>query len=209
MENDQNHSEEEITHPDFTTDVEDSDLENDNSGIVPPVMSLIANNQFQLQNALAQVTTEGVSAHEMAELQLENSKNELKQCSFCNKFFKQDMLVPVFENKNEDAQCWHCLYWMNYSINTRKQVDGAYGLSIVEYIIKCKDIHEMDLCTRNTDSGGCFLCEFNLGLPITDVKDLYKLKDPSSVIPDNPIDDFEDMIDIEDSYKSNVMTIEI
>jgi len=170
-------------------------------------------NDPKVQEQLSQISTEGVSVYEMADLHLNASKLDLKQCAFCNKFFKQDMVVPILndnkKNKNtvDEIQCWHCLFWMNYPVSSRKNVDGILGMTIVDYILKCKDVHEMATCTRNSDSGGCFLCEYNLGFPLTDVKDLYKLSD-SSEVPDHPIED-DDRIEMDDSYQPGQITVEI
>ena len=160
---------------------------------------------------LAQISSEGVTAHELALLNLNSSDLNLKQCTFCNKFFKQDMIIPDFDvhkNPVDEIQCWHCIFWMNYPISARKNVDGIFGMTIVDYILKCKDIHEMSSCTRNSDSGGCFLCEHNLGLPLTDVKDLNKLYgffEP----PLDPIEDIEDRIEIDSLYKADQIVVEI
>jgi hypothetical protein len=94
----------------------------------------------------------------------------LKNCMICNKFYNDDMIVDI---KFADETCYHCYYWMNYSMNERKKVDGQDGKFISDYINKCKDIHLIDNCKRRSDAGGCFLCEHLLGLPIDGVKN-YK-----------------------------------
>jgi hypothetical protein len=121
---------------------------------------------FEQENLLC-VSTEGANEDDLQQLNID--KINLHQCLICFKYFKEDMVVPL---DGQDQQCWHCLFWMNYSIDLRKQVDGAYGMSIAEYILKCKDVHTSDTCTRNSDNGGCFLCEFNIGIPITDINNL-------------------------------------
>ena len=134
------------------------------------------------------VTTEGLSVFELQESGAPQGQH-LKGCTCCNKYYRPDMLVPPTPGDDpNESQCWHCFFWMNYSVPMRKQADGKHGMTISEYILKCKDLHELDKCTRNTDSGGCFLCEYNLGLPIIDIKDLYKLN-RSTDVPDEPIDD--------------------
>jgi hypothetical protein len=196
--------EEHICNSDNECDSDYSDDENKND---PPCVTEQVKDAGNIH-----VSTEGIAMDELPNQGLDaNSlflKYGLKQCGFCNKFFKQDMIIPNKSGGQDDTQCWHCLFWMNYSVQTRKQVDGSHGMTIADYIMKCKDIHEIKTCTRNSDSGGCFLCEYNLGLPLTDIKDVYKLN-RSSEIPDYPIDDQDDGIDMDDSYKLGKMVVEI
>jgi hypothetical protein len=119
------------------------------------------------------ISTEGLAPYLYDDIMDKNLKMSLGKCIFCTKFYSEDMLIPA--DKNEERQCYHCLFWMNYAPESRKLVDGTCGLLIVDYVLKCKDIHLIDDCTRKSDSGGCILCEFNLGIPITDVKDGHKL----------------------------------
>ena len=115
------------------------------------------------------VTTEGISDYEIHNNKL--SKNKIKMCNMCNKYYSADMIV----NYMEDDQCYHCLFWLNHNIESRKQVDGTIGLEIADYVLKCKDAHIIEKCTRLTDKGGCFLCEYLLEIPITDIKNEFKL----------------------------------
>ena len=165
-------------------------------------------NNLQQQQQMAQISTEGISQNDLQQQNINIKNNDLKQCGYCNKFFKQDMIVPnLNDNKsaNNEIQCWHCLFWMNYSIPCRHNVDGMFGMTIVDYILKCKDIHEMETCTKNSDSGGCFLCEYNIGLPLTDVKELYKLNGSFTNLDDLE----EDKIEMDDSYQPGQITVEI
>lgn len=197
--------EEHISNSDNDND-NDNNNDNDNDGFdndnCEVEKSGFKNLEEPKPNFEAQISTEGISQAEMGH---DMAKN-LKQCIFCNKYFKHDMIVPMNEKNSQDQQCWHCLFWMNYG--NRKNVDGVYGFTIVEYILKCKNVHELDTCTRNTDSGGCFLCEHNLGLQITDVKDLYKLSS-STDLPDRPIEDNEDHVDLNDTYRPGKLTVSI
>ena len=89
-------------------------------------------------------------------------KKTLKECDLCEKIYTDDMLI---KNQNEFT-CYHCFYWINYDISMRDIAENTVDLSIAEYIIKCKDDHNTTLCTRNTNHGGCFLCEYKIGIPI-------------------------------------------
>jgi len=140
------------------------------------------------------ITTEGITDVEISIMNMQDKKS-LKICECCFKYYSQDMLVSQLVD-SDPATCYHCLFWINYGTNIRKDVDGINGgLTICEYIIKCKDIHETNSCIRKSDTGGCFLCEFNLGMLITDIKDgdkLYTHDVYNDLMPDHPDDDFED-----------------
>lgn len=134
------------------------------------------------------ISTEGLTHEEISIYKI--SPNDCKKCNFCNKYYGHDMIVPIYD-KDDEVQCWHCLFWMNYASEMRKTVDGTFGMTIADYIMKCKDVHEFENCIRNTDSGGCYLCEFNLGMIPTDIKNVEKLE---GKVDFN--DDLDDHIDI-------------
>lgn len=138
------------------------------------------------------LSTEGLTYDEKNAM---NIQKGLPFCDYCHKFYSSDMIFPL-SFKTYSQKCYHCLFWMNYPIDARATVDGVHGgLTIREYIMKCKDIHVTETCPRKSDTGGCFLCEFNLGMPITDIKDADKLYIHDTYndgMPDHPDDDFED-----------------
>jgi len=130
---------------------------------------------FLSKNTIGSVTyisTEGITVMSLDEID-KNLAKTIGICSFCQRIFNNDMLIPA--EQGIERQCYHCLFTMNYPIKNRVHVDGTLGLSIADYILKCKDVHVLDMCTRKSDNGGCFLCEYNLGIPITDIKELEKL----------------------------------
>ena len=89
-------------------------------------------------------------------------------CSFCNRYYgkgeyddqtntyKDTMLTAEFDS-NGDLVCYHCLYTINYNPpEARINFDGAFGLTIYDYILKCKDYHNKEKCGKDE----CFLCDF-------------------------------------------------
>lgn len=73
----------------------------------------------------------------------------------------------IFGDGGNDQTCYHCYNWMNYSIYSRDGIDGKNGnMYIVDYILKCRDDHDPCECDKNSEMGGCFLCDFILGEPI-------------------------------------------
>jgi len=195
-----------------------NEIDEDDVEMKPVKESKKMNKNHNVEIALEHITTDGASADELANVGSDILKS-LIHCTFCNFYYKQDMIVPFQKNddnnnnnnnknnKNNDEQCWHCFYWMNYG--SRKEVDGKYGNTIGDYIIKCKDVHEMNKCTRNSDSGGCFLCEYNLGLPITDVIGIEKLKKLDGTLPDKPSEDDHFDLDIASNYNASSMSVSI
>lgn len=118
---------------------------------------------------IGMLSTEGVveGSNEYNKLS-HDFKNTLKRCSTCEKVFSSDMI----SNPNDDYEqlnCWHCFFWINYDSSLRSQCDGTYGLTIADYVVKCRDDHSYDKCTRKSDNGGCFLCEHKIGLDIPNI----------------------------------------
>jgi hypothetical protein len=103
--------------------------------------------------------------------------NSVHSCVYCNKIYTADMIMDIHDIN--DKSCWHCFFWMNYDISMRKTCDGAMGLTIADYILKCTDDHVIEGCIRMSDVGGCFLCEYKLGLPILSIKDGHKIGNSS------------------------------
>jgi len=143
------------------------------------------------------LTTEGVSELDVIKLS-HQTQTGLRQCECCIKFFEPNMICNQIE-KDAMVQCHHCYFWMNYS-NKEMCDSGVYGPSIVEYILNCQDAHKTETCTRLTDAGGCFLCEFKLGLPMDDIKNIHLLRSEDGQMEENEsdcsIDDIKDVDDL-------------
>jgi hypothetical protein len=119
------------------------------------------------------ITTDGIYNTSEAYANLSNNQRaKLVICDFCTKCYEPDV---VFKDDPENILCWHCFFWMNYDINKRADCDGTQGVTIVDYILKCGDKHKFQECTRNSDHGGCFLCEYKNGLEIENIKQKEKL----------------------------------
>jgi hypothetical protein len=144
--------------------------------------------EYSNNNNIFEITTDGIEEKDYILLN-ENNRNKLKFCIICNKYFNKDMTIIIDDNTN-DNQCYHCLFWLNYPISERKYVDGIYGLKIVEYIKKCCDFHDINNCTKNILNGGCFLCEYLLDIPITDIIDGHLLN------KNNKIDKYQYVVNI-------------
>ena len=95
-------------------------------------------------------------------------------CSFCQKYYgkgvyddqtntyKDSMLTAEFDG-NGEMVCYHCLYTINYNPpDARINFDGAFGLTVYDYIIKCKDYHDKSKCEKDE----CYLCDFLNGKKI-------------------------------------------
>lgn len=93
------------------------------------------------------------------------------QCSYCQKFYSTTQQPKMFTTEFAEGEpvCFHCIFWTNYDPATRPHVDGVYGMTIVEYIMECKDFHDKTTCIKNSDAGGCLLCDYLNGVPIENV----------------------------------------
>ena len=118
------------------------------------------------------------------------TKKKIILCDICEKLYMGDMIIDII--------CYHCFFWLNYDVSLRNNADDTNHLTIVEYIIKCKDDHDTSKCTRNTDKGGCFLCDYKLGIPIIDIKNaklIYEEEEKDIIIENDDITD--DIIDVQ------------
>nr|QBK88524.1 MAG: hypothetical protein LCMiAC01_02010 [Mimivirus LCMiAC01] len=109
----------------------------------------------------------------------------IQRCNTCGLYFEKNMICENEDYIDEfDAtSCWHCIFWLNYSIDDRKNVDGKYGKTIANYILECKDCHNVTTCKR-TDM--CFICDHLNGKQIDGIKDSYSyLVNSTKNVPKN------------------------
>lgn len=128
----------------------------------------------EIQNNNLTSCINGMTYEEIKSLKLPyNEHMKYGQCIYCLKFYnngKNGMITKEFDDSG-DSVCYHCIFWINYGLEQRQQVDGVFGKTIVSYINECKDSHNKDICTKNTDGGGCFLCDALNGIPIENIID--------------------------------------
>lgn len=98
-------------------------------------------------------------------------QNQFGQCTYCLKFYNKNISPKMITTEFADGEptCFHCIFWMNYDMNTRSNVDGVYGMTILEYVMECKDVHDKSSCTRNSVAGGCFVCDYFNKVPFVNV----------------------------------------
>ena len=110
-------------------------------------------------------------ALEEAQKVANTGKIPLAQCDTCGKYYAKQGTnsMMTYEYMEGQPVCFHCMFWMNYDVTTRGNVDGVFGKTIVGYILQCKDYHDKITCTRHTNNGGCFLCDYLNGAPVEGV----------------------------------------
>lgn len=138
------------------------------------------------------IEMDGISVDEFNAIVDVNSKKNTMMCIYCEKYYGIDMVTDKYA---EDMMCIHCFFWMNYDMKLRKTCDGGtIGITIVEYVLKCSEQHDSTKCKRHTNHGGCFLCEYKMGIKIENIKDSDKLygSDIKNVVAVNDKDIFED-----------------
>jgi len=97
-------------------------------------------------------------------------KTNFAQCVLCGMY--RDISITLI--KDGTMQCWDCYFWINYDVGQRENCDGVDGPCIVDYVLKCSKYHTTP-CKRQTEAGGCFLCDYNNGFDIPKIKNKYKL----------------------------------
>ena len=172
-----NDSDNEIEHNDVAID------ENGNIVAVIPPLS-----QFDQTEHVNEISVNGVDSDTFSQFSSQ-IRYSAKQCQICCKYYPKDMVTKV----DNELQCYHCIFWMNYSPETRAFVDGVFGLTISDYILKCYTSHDTESCTRNIpDYGGCFLCDFINKVPIFNIIDVEKILCLDETVPQKESTIFDD-----------------
>jgi len=91
---------------------------------------------------------------------------KLEQCTYCTKFFENIKNGFITKDMAGELVCYHCLFWVNYSMELRAQVDGMYDKTIHDYILECEFTHELETCNR---PGECFICDYKNGIKIENI----------------------------------------
>lgn len=104
-----------------------------------------------------------------------NERQKLAQCQYCQKYYNRGTadhktmsyvggMVSSDYDQNGEVVCFHCIYMLNYNpIDARMNFDGAFGKTVAEFIMECKDTHDKSECTHPTE---CFVCDYLNGKPI-------------------------------------------
>ena len=91
------------------------------------------------------------------------------RCEYCLKYYLCESNI-VIKDKDNYSTCMHCLYFINYDKDLRTSVDGKYGLTIADYILKYKSIHNKYNCNTS-----CFICDHLHGKYIEGIKYGHKV----------------------------------
>jgi hypothetical protein len=115
------------------------------------------------------ISTEGVESDKIKSINL-NLVQDMIQCHCCAKYFNKNLIIS--DDSLGEQMCKHCVFWINYNPETRLEFDNKCALSgfcIAEYILTCYEAHDTGKCTRMTDTGGCLLCDYILGLDVPNI----------------------------------------
>lgn len=91
----------------------------------------------------------------------ENDKKKFIMCECCTYYCQKEVLTT--QKYMGMTVCYHCLFFINYSTDQRSFVDGQYGLTISDYILKFAKEHEP--CNRT-----CFICDYKNDITIDNIK---------------------------------------
>src|SRR3989344_4160824 len=111
-----------------------------------------------------EITTDGIEYDVFKNL-TNIQKQTLFNCSTCGQFYQHDLRT----NLGGEDTCYHCYYWMHYSPDVRAEAEQTQALKIADYILKCRSHHAYSKCTKNTNYGGCFICDHIQGMPIENI----------------------------------------
>jgi len=115
------------------------------------------------------ISTEGVDSDKIKSINL-NLVQDMIQCHCCAKYFNKNLIIS--DDSLGEQMCKHCVFWINYNPETRLEFDkkcAVSGFCIAEYILTCYEAHDTTKCTRMTDTGGCLLCDYILGLDVPNI----------------------------------------
>ena len=124
---------------------DDSDMEANNMNVEAP-----AN--------LSDMTSDGIPKNKIANTQL---ASKYKLCEVCDKYY-DNILIDATDK--DFIKCTHCFYYLKYNDFQKGTVTDGEIVSLLEYFELCSDDHDMTNCTKNSDSGGCILCEHKIGM---------------------------------------------
>lgn len=180
---------------DLDSDIEDSDCEDDYQSQVSDNFSDNTNMSFD---------PNGIPFDIYKTLN-DKSRMTLQQCQYCQKFYSKgtiDFKSQSYKNgmvtydydQSGDAVCYHCLYMLNYNKENpeiRLNFDGAFGKTIAEYIIECKDTHNQSECSHRDE---CFICDYIDGKEIIGIyggEELYEQCKPNIISDESTkVDEF-------------------
>ena len=142
-------------------------------------------------NQTINITTEGILHSQLSG----KLPFQIVQCECCMRIYKVDDEMVIYAN--DMFTCYHCLFWMNYSIESRASVDGTMGKTIALYIVECNEAHDQTKCNR---SGSCFLCDYKNDVYIDGIVSSEMVNGNKSKMPtvnvENSDSDYEITIDI-------------
>lgn len=104
--------------------------------------------------------------------------SKLQQCDYCQRFYTGELIIPTTED--DVTICQHCHFTLYYDLSARKEGDEKYanfGISVSSYILNFAKDHNVEKCTKKTNMGGCFLCEYRNGFIIEGINNpelIYK-----------------------------------
>lgn len=84
---------------------------------------------------------------------LQNIK-QYKLCEACNRYFDPTMI----DDSDNFVKCTHCWFFFKEADYDNGKVSDFEVDSLITYIKTYGEDHNPEKCTRNSDSGSCFLC---------------------------------------------------
>lgn len=150
---------------------------NSDDGFVAYMQNIKANQNINIDDI---INCNGVNYNVVKDLP-SNIRTQILQCESCQKYYKKDMIIHDVDLKGD--YCYHCLFMFNYSLIVA--ADEKYGKKVTEYILQCKQFHDMKTCEKFM-MGCCIICDHLNGKQIWGVED-DELLNGNIDIPDEDI----------------------
>lgn len=113
----------------------------------------------QQNQEFKEMTTDGIPENKT--YHVTNNLHKYKLCEVCNKYYGDEL---INDSDKDFIKCTHCFYYFKYNDFQKGGVTDDDVKSLLNYFELCKDDHDPSKCTKNSDSGGCILCEFKIGM---------------------------------------------
>jgi hypothetical protein len=104
------------------------------------------------------MTIDGILASNSKKLQ---NLDQYSLCDVCDKYYTNDLIDTT---DNTFIKCVHCHFFLKYEDFTSKEMTDLEKTDLSNYVNAYANKHNSKECTKKSDMGGCFLCEYSEGV---------------------------------------------
>jgi len=115
------------------------------------------NDDYEINGDIIVMTIDGVQSKDIAELP---NHEQYSHCDICDKYYTEELM----HDNDGFITCYHCWFCLKYEDFAKNEVTESDTVSLMNYIETNYKKHNCEKCKNKSDSGGCFLCEYNEGI---------------------------------------------